>query len=294
MRLTHLPSQHVDFGSHRSLPFVSDHTSDFEERWNAFASSVGATLRHKFELVRARTRRGNKSEFSSAETFAVNACAPGRHVLHLGIGHAKLSAELKRKLCHVRTITPHGHETAPKSRKHGLVPAPHLPKNVRWFDQILLMDLVEQLHDPESFLEGLRRRMARSGSEVIITAANSAFVMKRLLLALSPRSQIRQDIPNRNHRRHFTFKSMRGLLERAGFEVVEASGVPAPFPVVRGQSQWTRALLKVNRLLLKIAKQPFAYEICIRARPAHSGSDSVHQTIAGDFVSRSRSLRRVA
>lgn len=294
MRLTHLPSQHVDLGGHRSLPFISDDSNDLEERWNAFASSVGTKLRHKFELVRAGISRADKSEFSSAQTFAVNACAPGRHVLHLGIGDAKLSAELKRKLCHVKTVTPPGHEAVAKSRKHGLVSAPHLPKNVRWFDQILLMDLVEQLHDPESFLEGLHRRMARSGSEVIITVLNSAFVMKRMLLALSPRNQICKGIPNINHRRHFTFKSMRALLERAGFEVVEASGVPAPFPSGRGQNRWTRALLKLNRLLLRIAKQSFAYEICIRARPARGGGDSFQQTIADDFVSRSRSLRRVA
>jgi hypothetical protein len=156
------------------------------------------------------------------------------------------------------------------------------------------MDLVEQLHDPERFLEGLRRRMARSGSEVIITAANSAFVMKRLLLALSPRNQISKSIPNIDHRRHFTFKSMRALLERAGFEVVEASGVPAPFPVVRGHNRSTQALLKLNRLLLKIAKQAFAYEICIRARPAHDESRPIAQTIADDFVPRSHTLRRVA
>jgi hypothetical protein len=294
MRLTHLPAQHVDLGGHRPLPFVSDYGSDLEERWNAFASGVGARLRHKFELVRARTRRGGKSDFSSAQTFAVNACSPGRHVLHLGVGHAKLSAELKRKLCHVRTIAPPGQETAAKSKKHGLVPAPHLPKNVRWFDQILLMDLVEQLHDPEKFLEGLRRRMARSGSEVIITATNSAFVMKRMLHGLRPRNQISKGLANVNHRRPFTFKSMRALLERAGFEVVEASGVPAPFPTGRGYHRWRRALPKLNRILLKIAKQSFAYEICIRARPAHDGNHSVPQTIAHDFGSRPPTLRRVA
>src|ERR1700738_1640320 len=125
MRLPQLRSQHVDLGGHRSLPFVSDYSNDLEERWNAFASSVGTKLRHKFDLVRAGIRRGDKSEFSSAQTFAVNACAPGRHVLYLGVGHAKLSAELKRKLCHVRAITPPGHEAAAEPRTHGLGSAPH-------------------------------------------------------------------------------------------------------------------------------------------------------------------------
>jgi methyltransferase family protein len=294
MRLTHLPSQHVDLSGHRPLPFISDYTSDLEERWNTFASGIGTRLRRKFVLVRQGVWRAARAEFSSAQTFAVNACAPGRHVLYLGIGAAKLSGELKRKLCHVKAITLPDDEAAVKSRNHGLVPAPHLPKNVRWFDQILLMDLIEHLHDPETFLKGLRTRMARGGSEVIITAANAAFVMRRMLLALSSRNEIRKGNFNINHRRAFTFKSMRALLERAGYEVMEASGVPAPFPVGRGRNRWTRALPKLNRLLLKIAKQSFAYEICIRARPVRAGSHSFEQTIADDFVSRSRTLRRVA
>ena len=294
MRLTHLQSQHVDLGGHRALPFISDYTTDFEKRWNAFASSSKAKLRRKFELLRSGAWRGDKPEFSSAQTFAVNACAPGRHVLQLGIGHGKLSAELKRKLCHVTAIAPAGHEAAEKSRSHGLVPAPRLPKNLRWFDQILLMDLIEQLPDPENFLKGLRRRMARGGSEVIITATNSAFVMKRILVALSPRAEIRKGIPNINQRRPFTFKSMQALLKRAGYEVVEALGVPAPFPAGRRLNRWARAFLKLNRLMLKIAKQSFAYEICIRARPVHDERPAFRQTISDDVALRSRALRRVA
>ena len=294
MRLTHLQSQHVDLGGHRALPFISDYTTDFEKRWNAFASSIQAKLRRKFELLRTGAWREAKAEFSSAQTFAANACAPGRHVLQLGIGHGKLSAELKRKLCHVIAIAPAGHEAAEKSRNHGLVPAPRLPKNVRWFDHILLMDLIEQLPDPENFLKGLRRRMARGGTEVIITATNSAFVMKRFLVALSPRAENRKNIPNINHRRPFTFKSMQALLERAGYEVVEALGVPAPFPTKRRLNRWPRALLKLNRILLKIAKQSFAYEICIRARPVHDGSPTFERTTSEDLVLRSRGLQRVA
>jgi len=294
MRLTHLQSQHVDLGGHRALPLISDYTTDFEKRWNAFASSIQANLRRKFERLRTGVWRGNKPEFSSAQTFAVNACAPGRHVLQLGIGHMNLSAELKRKLCHVIAIAPAGYEAPQKSRSHGLVPAPRLPKNVRWFDHILLMDLMEQLPDPENFLKGLRRRMARGGSEVIITATNSAFVMRRILVALGPRAEIHKGIPNINHRRPFTFKSMQALLERAGYEVVEALGVPAPFPTKRRLNRWTRALLKLNRLLLKIAKQSFAYEICIRARPVFEGSQASGRPISDDVVLRSRALQRVA
>src|SRR5712692_7673623 len=94
--------------------------------------------------------RGGKSPFPTAQTFAVDACAAGRYVLQFGSGHADVTAQLKRKLCHVTAIDLDG--SARRRKSKSFISAPRLPENVAWFDQILLMDLIEHLRDPERFM----------------------------------------------------------------------------------------------------------------------------------------------
>ena len=100
--------------------------------------------------------RCNKVAVPSVQAFVLNACAPGRHVLQVGTNHAHVAKELQRKLCHVTAITFHVSQAANKSKA-----SPRLPENTAWFDEILLLDLIEQLPVPESFMNELRQKMAR-------------------------------------------------------------------------------------------------------------------------------------
>ena len=109
--------------------------------------------------------------------------------------------------------------------------SPSLPPDLPAYDQILLMDLVEHLHDPENFMDALRQQTAGRRPEVIITSANVAFFVTRIMLALGQFNYSRKGILGIGHRRFFTFKSLRALLEQAGYEILEARGVPAPFPL---------------------------------------------------------------
>src|SRR3712207_6444964 len=120
--------------------------------------------------------------------------------------------------------------------------------------------------DPETFMDERRRNSGAHRPEVIITAANVAFFITRAMLALGQFNYSRKGILGIGHRRLFTFRSLRALLEQAGFEVIESRGVPAPFPLALGRNFWSRALLKINQALLKLSKSLFAYQICIRAK----------------------------
>ena len=172
--------------------------------------------------------------------------------------------------------------------------SPSLPTNLPAYEQILLMDLIEHLHDPETFMDALRRETAGRRPEVIITSANVAFFVTRIMLALGQFNYSRKGILGIGHRRLFTFKSLRALLEQAGYEVLEARGVPAPFPLAIGTNIWSKVLLKVNELLLKISPGLFAYQVCIRARALPDARHLLKETISGSAKLRSELLGRVA
>jgi hypothetical protein len=218
-----------------------------------------ARLQRGWESVRwtiANRFRKPKRAILDPLTFALEACAPGRHVLKLGDGFGSVADELKTKLCRVTEVNLA--ETV----------LPPLPENVSWFDEILLLGVLERLPAPQTFLQELRRRMAPRGSEVIITTPNAASIANRLMLALGRIGRERRGVQLARKESVFTFKTLRGLLHQTGYELIETSGVPVAIESTAADSRWTGALLKLNQLLLKISLHLFADEICVRARPA--------------------------
>jgi hypothetical protein len=69
------------------------------------------------------------------------------------------------------------------------------------------------------------------------------------------------------HTRLFTFGSLRRLLEQAGYSIEEVRGVPAPFPLALGDGMIAKAALALNKLLIRVSRSLFAYQIFMVARP---------------------------
>jgi hypothetical protein len=143
-------------------------------------------------------------------------------------------------------------------------------------------------------MDDLRRKIGRCKSEVIITTSNVAFVVTRMMLVLGQFNYSRRGILGIGHRRLFTFKSLGALIEQAGYEVLEKRGVPAPFPLALGDNRWSRALLKINQVLLRISKRLFAYQIYMRVRPRPEVGHLLKQTIASSAAMRAQVMGRVA
>jgi glycosyltransferase involved in cell wall biosynthesis len=277
------------------------HVNGMKYAWDVFKSTIKARLcgihlffDRKFDVNPEAGNHSDKLGFPSSQTFAVEACAPGKSVLQLGIGHANVAAELKRRGCDVTAFDFAANELAENLGTIRSAASPSLPTGLSAYDQILLMDLVEHLHDPENFMEALRRETAGRRPEVIITSANVAFFVTRIMLALGQFNYSRKGILGIGHRRLFTFKSLRALLEQAGYEILEARGVPAPFPLALGTNFWSRMLLLANQLLLKISQGLFAYQVCIRARALPDSRHLLTETISGSAKLRSELLGRVA
>ena len=277
------------------------HVNGLRYAWNIIRSTSKARLcgiqlfyDRKFDVDARPAAHSDKLGFPSSQTFAVKACIPGRYVLQLGIGHGNVAAELEKKLCHVTAIDFAASELSEKRTALPFASKPTVPADISRYHQILLMDLIEHVHDPENFMDELRRKAMGRRPEVIITAANVAFFVTRIMLALGQFNYSRKGILGIGHRRLFTFKTLRSLLEQAGYEVMEERGIPAPFPLALGQNRWSRVLLRINQVLLLISKRLFAYQICIRARPLPDARHLLKKTISRSSALRAQILDRVA
>ncbi|MGZ5553044.1 MAG: glycosyltransferase [Chthoniobacterales bacterium] len=277
------------------------HVNGIKYAWDVFKATIKARLcgihlfyDRRFDVNPGEPPHSDKLQFPSSQSFAAEACAPGRFVLQLGLGHTNVAAELIGRLCHVTAIDFTANDVAEASLAAPSVPMPHLPRKIGLYDNILLMDLVEHLHDPEKFMDDLRRQMDGHSPEVIITSANVAFFVTRFMLALGQFNYSRKGILGLGHRRLFTFKSLRALLEQAGYEVIEERGVPAPFPLALGTNQWSRFLLWLNGMLIRFSKTLFAYQIFLRARPLPDAQHLLKETIAGSATLREELLGQVA
>lgn len=277
------------------------HVNGLKYAWNVLKSTVKARLcgihlfyDRKFDVNPEIGRHGDKLAFPSSQTFAVESCVPGKSVLQLGIGHGNVAAELQGRGCDVTAIDFAASELVENSDAGCSAVSPALPANLFAYDQILLIDLIEHLHDPETFMDTLRQKTAGRRPEVIITSANIAFFVTRIMLALGQFNYSRKGILGIGHRRLFTFKSLSALLEQAGYEILESCGVPAPFPLAIGTNFWSKELLSLNQFLLRILPGLFAYQICIRARALPDARHLLKETISGSAKLRSQLLGRVA
>ena len=279
------------------------HVNGMKYAWDVFKSTIKARLcgihlfyDRKFDVNPELHGHSDKLGFPSSQSFAVEACKPGHKVLQLAIGHVNVAAELQRQQCHVTAIDYAANEVAPAAPPSMPAAAvtPRLPQDVSGYDTILLMDLIEHLHDPETFMDELRRQMGGQRPEVVITSANVAFFVTRAMLALGQFNYSRKGILGLGHRRLFTFKSLRALLEQAGYQIIEEHGAPAPFPLAIGTNRWSRAFLKANALLIKCWKSLFAYQICIRAQAMPDARHLLQETISGSAALRAELLGRTA
>ncbi len=212
---------------------------------------------------------GPKLGYTSSHTLAVEAVEENSVVLELGCNQGYVSRELKAKGCRVVgcDVFPLRHpERVDRFHLLDLNATEAIPEASE-FDVILLLDVLEHLHDPERLLDWLRATAKRKGPRVIITAPNIGFFMMRLQLLAGHFNYGRQGILDLTHRRLFTFRSLRKLCVGAGYRVGRTQGIPAPFPKALGDNAVSRLLLSVNQWLIRISRSLFSYQIYMEVKP---------------------------
>jgi hypothetical protein len=134
-----------------------------------------------------------------------------------------------------------------------------------------MLDVIEHLAKPEKFLEQLRRALSLKPSvDVLLSTANIGFLVTRFMLLIGQFNYGRRGILDLTHTRLFTFGSFERAVKQAGFDIVERVGVPGPVPLALGDNFLSRLLMKVNQMLIPLARGLFSYQIFLRVRPQPS------------------------
>jgi glycosyltransferase involved in cell wall biosynthesis len=237
------------------------------------AQDLGIFYERKFDVSRsgeAEPLYRPKLGFESPHTLTLTRVRPGSRVADIGCASGYVSRELAARGCRVTGVDQlqppedAGLEQFVKADFHDS----NFPLDAGTFDYVLLLDVVEHVRSPELFLHTLRHS-CDSGRDVkvILSTGNIGFFVTRLALLFGWFNYGARGILDMSHTRLFTFATARRLLEQAGYRIDEVRGVPAPFPLAFGDGVLSRIALAVNRLLIRISKPLFSYQIFIVCTP---------------------------
>jgi glycosyltransferase involved in cell wall biosynthesis len=133
------------------------------------------------------------------------------------------------------------------------------------YNLVLALEALEHTDSPERMLHIMRHHAATRDAQFLFTAGNVGFLPVRIMLLLGKFNYGVRGILDRNHRRLFTLSSLRSLLNRHGFELHSAKGIPAPFPLAFGKGFFGANLLLLNRLGISLSRRVFAYQLAVTA-----------------------------
>ena len=146
-----------------------------------------------------------------------------------------------------------------------------LPFDAFNYDMVLLLDVIEHMSDPESFLVDLRNQSAalpsiRKPPAMVISTPNIAFAAVRLNLLLGRFTYAERGILDITHKRLFTRSSLRRLLQDCGYRVEKIWPVPVPFEtVMRGSI--SKLLGQISALLARVWPTMFGFQFMVLCRP---------------------------
>ena len=258
------------------------HVDGLKYAWDVAKSTVvgafqkrGVFYERKFDIEAEKSKEGlylPKLGYESSHTKALGAVKDGTRVLDLGCASGWVGKALKEKGCHVVGIdsgdaSPDGVDEYIRADLN----TDALPVRLQEFDTVLMLDVIEHLTDPEAFVLRLADEARKNPqTEIVITTGNVGFFVVRLMLLIGQFNYGKRGILDRTHTRLFTFNSLRRLFTQRGFETVETSGIPAPYPLAIGNNLVGRALVRVNSWLIHLSRGLFSYQIFMRLKPLPS------------------------
>lgn len=268
------------------------HVNGMRYAWNIFRTmlrmrfhQLNLLFDRKFDLHPQEETYDLKFGFPSSHTAAIDAVRPDSRVLDIGCGRGYVGGRLLKKGCRVTGVDRHIPSSSPVNSKMDFIrwdlDRPEFPIDVSAFDQILMLDILEHLQEPERFMDELRFAAICKRPEVILTTANIGFFVTRFMLFCGQFNYGKKGILDATHTRLFTFRSLRELLMQAGYDIIEVRGIPAPFLKAIGNNCVSRSLIRLNQLLIRLSKGLFSYQIFVRAEAKPTVHNLLHETIGG-------------
>jgi glycosyltransferase involved in cell wall biosynthesis len=212
-----------------------------------------------------------KTGYPSSHQFALEQVQPAMTILDIGSGPGYMTKALHDRGAQVISLDRYIH---PMTALYSLrtieceVEEYAIETEDVDVDLILMLDIIEHIRDPEGFLLRLRRRYARHNPPTVaITTGNIGFIIIRVMLLLGQFNYGKKGILDRDHRRLFTFGSLKRTLMLTGYDILEVRSIPAPFPLALGDNALSRGLLAINQLLNRFLPGLFAYQMAFVVRP---------------------------
>ena len=240
----------------------------------------------KFDVAAEEESYDLKLGYRSSHTLAIAAARAGGSVLDVGCGQGYVARELVRKGCHVTGLDRVAPDKDNAIAKAGVefirwnLDTKEFPVDVSRFDQILMLDIIEHLRDPENFMEELRFAARCRRPEIVLTTANIGFFVTRLMLLCGWFNYGKVGILDRTHTRLFTFRSLQSLLHQTGYKMIDVHGIPAPFPKAIGDNWISRGLMIINRALIRVCRGLFSYQIFVHAQALPTVDHLLSETIS--------------
>jgi 2-polyprenyl-3-methyl-5-hydroxy-6-metoxy-1,4-benzoquinol methylase len=201
----------------------------------------------------------------------LEALAPATRVLDAGCGEGVLVEEYAGRL---RIEGLDENYSSPFVRRGSLLA---LPYDAACFDRVLCLDVLEHLSfaDQPRALAELRRVLSPTG-ELLVSVPNLAHLQSRLNLLA--RGRLIRTASELKHPGDRPLAEYRKLVERAGFEVIDVTGIfptlPVLTPWIRRRPQ-SRAWL--HRLLTRLLPVPgWSFLTLLRLRPDRQEAPGVH------------------
>jgi len=183
---------------------------------------------------------------------------PGRKLLDFGGGRGDFAKAMREKDCEVWILEPQSDalsELRLSLGDHAVGSLDALRNDAGLFDAVTLWHVLEHLEDPVAVLSDLHRRV-QPGGLLFLAVPNWASMERRVF----GDRWFHLDVPR--HQLHFTFESLRHLLDRTGWEVRSIS-----------YASWSYNGFGLFQSILNIGPGPrnLFYRVCKRGMSFNSG-----------------------
>jgi len=252
------------------------HVNGIQYGYNILIASLHSKLhamnifyKIEYDVVREDPTYNLKLGYASSHSMAIAAVPEGSKVLDIGAGTGLVAKELLKRSC-VITGVDHNDITDKSMFESFHVENLDFPKfdfPMEDYDVVLMLDIIEHIGDPEALMDLLRYKFVVSRPKIIMTTPNIAFFVMRLQLLIGNFNYGKKGILDRTHKRLFTYSSISHFMEQTGYTIKVSKGVPAPFPEAINDNVISRALLAINKMLIKVSKRMFAYQIYLELEP---------------------------
>ncbi|MFA5974896.1 MAG: methyltransferase domain-containing protein [Elusimicrobiota bacterium] len=135
------------------------------------------------------------------------------------------------------------------------------------FDVILILDVLEHLSTPELFLLMLTRRRYQKIPRIIVSTGNVGFLVVRLMLLAGFFNYGNKGILDITHKRLFTVRTFKNLLDQTGFAILRRYGFSLPWKELGLPRTLCRPLEKIHGGFARWRPTLFAYQVLYVTMP---------------------------